>query len=143
MRMPVLPKTYDDCPPSVCTVTLNPFKFRGSLSHDAEKGTTRRQLVADLMKSLLIQPHAELRTCWKAVQKSPRKEELIVRMTEVPVNEADALDMARTKWEDQVVRSRTTTDWVHFALKKYERVKQEAESADEQHAPDGESQRGR
>jgi len=135
MRMPVLPKTYDDCPPSASTVTLNPFKFQDSLSHDAEKSTIRRQLVADLMKSLLIQPHAQLVACWKAVQKSPRREELIPRMTELPVNEPDALELARTKWEDQVYRSRTTTDWVNWALEKYAKVEQEAESAAGKAAP--------
>jgi ABC-type Fe3+ transport system substrate-binding protein len=129
MRMPVLPKTYDDCPPSESCITLNPFKFQGSGFHDAEKGTSRRGLVADLMKSLLIQPHNELVDCWKAVQKNPEREGLTVRMTELPVTEADALDLARTKWEDQVFRSQTMTEWVHFALKKYQQVRQEAESA--------------
>jgi hypothetical protein len=129
MRMPVLPKTYEDCPPSESCVTLNPFKFRGSGSHDTGKGTTRRALVADLMKSLLIQPHKELVDCWKAVQKSPEREGLTVRMTELPVKEAEALELARTKWEDQVFRSQTMTEWVNFALKKYQKVRQEAGSA--------------
>jgi len=127
MRMSVLPKTYEQNP-AVCTVKLNPFRFTSSFSHDAEKGSTRREVVADLMKSLLIQPQAELRDCWLAVQKSPRKDALIAQMTRLPVKEEEALEMARTKWSDQVFRAETMTAWVHFALEKYANVKHVAEA---------------
>jgi len=133
MRMAVLPRTYEECPLSERCITLDPFKLQGVLSHAAEKGTARRVVLADLMKSLLIQPHAELAACWKAVQKSAEREKLTARLCELPVNEAEALNLARTQWEDKVFRSRTTTAWVNFALKKYKSVEQDAGSAGAAH----------
>lgn len=128
MRMPVLPRLYDEYDASAKTVRLNPFEFSSSFSHDEVKGSARREIVADLMKSLMIQPQAGLRACWKAVQNSQRKERLIAEMTVMPVTEAEALEMARTKWSDQVFRGRQMTEWVNFALKKYKRVANQARS---------------
>jgi len=127
LRMSVLPVIYERYA-DVSIRKLNPFKFTSSFTHDSEKGSARREVLADLMKSLLMQPHPELRACWKAVQTAPNRNALIRKMTKLPVSESEALEMARTKWEDQVFRAQTTTDWVHFALKKYEDVKDEAEA---------------
>ena len=128
LRMPVLPSVYERYA-AVSARRLNPFKFTSSFTHDSDKGSARRELVADLMKSLLMQPQEELRACWKAVQGARDRERLIAKMTVLPLGESEALEMARTKWEDQEFRARTMTAWVHFALKKYADVRAEAEAA--------------
>ena len=128
LRMSVLPVIYERYA-DVSIRKLNPFKFTNSFTHDSEKGSARRELLADLMKNLLMQPQPELRACWKAVQAAPNRDALIAKMTRLPLSESEALEMARTKWEDQIFRAKTTTNWVHFALKKYRDVRREAVAA--------------
>jgi ABC-type Fe3+ transport system substrate-binding protein len=129
MRMSVLPGLYREYPPAARTVKLNPFEFKGSFPHDSDKASLRREFVADLMKSLFIQPQGDLRACWKAVLNSPGKEELVRKMTALPVSEQDGLEAARLRWHDAVYRANRMTDWVRLAVKKYQDVKAEAEGS--------------
>ncbi len=130
MRMPILPKVYDECPRADWTVDANPFEFKGSFSFDSEKGSRRRAVVLDLMKSTLIQPQNELRDCWQAVrrvispaqQSLPLPEGLVAQMVKPPITEQQCLDMSDVQWNQGDFRSRTVTDWVRFAIKKYSDV---------------------
>jgi hypothetical protein len=126
MRMPVLPALYDKVDPATTTIRMNPFKFKAGLELDAAKATARRVLISDLMKSVMMQPQAELQACWRAVIASSRKDALTDEMTAVPVSEEEALNMAGTQWDDQVFRAKKTTQWVNEALEKYARVRKEA-----------------
>jgi ABC-type glycerol-3-phosphate transport system substrate-binding protein len=127
MRLPVLPKIYDRYEAAVKVVDVNPFTFTSSFSFDSAKASARREVLGDLMKSTLIQPQKELRACWKAVLTSAKRDALVDKMAKAPVDEAQALDFARSKWDDQVFRGKKTTEWVEFALRKYGEVRAEAQ----------------
>jgi iron(III) transport system substrate-binding protein len=129
LRMPVLPSLYDKKYAEESSIRMNPFAFTESFTHDEIKASDRREVVADLMTALMIQPQAELRACWRAVQRSTRRDALMAEMTRVPVGEDEALRLAREKWDNDVFRARTTTAWGNAAVERYRRVKAEADQS--------------
>ena len=125
LRMSVLPKVYEKYA-DVSTIKMNPFKFKSSFTHDAIKGSDRRVLVADLMKSTMIEPQSYLQACWAAALKSSKRDEILAEMTRPPIDEDAALTLARKGWDD--VRTSMTTSWGNAARDKYLRLKAKAEA---------------
>ncbi len=118
MRMSVLPgfhKKYRDR----IKLKQSPFDMTDAFTHDSVKGSARRQVVIDLIKSTLIDPQRELCKSWQAIQKSPKKAELIKEMLAVLVSEKEAVDLARNKWSDEAFRVRKMSEWRKLARKKY------------------------
>jgi ABC-type Fe3+ transport system substrate-binding protein len=128
LRSSILPFMYEKYA-SVSTVKVNPFEFKGALRLDAEKAAARRLLLADLMKSMMMQPQPELRECWRAAVATGDPKKYIAAMTKPPITEEEGLNLARTKWTDEVFRAQKTTEWVQFAVRKYKTVQAEAGKA--------------
>ena len=129
LRMSVLPGLYETRHAASSSVTMNPFAFAGAFKHDAVTASDRRELIADLMTAVMIQPQKDLRACTRAVLASSRREALLSEMTRMPVNEREGLELARDKWGDDVFRAETTTAWGNAARARYRRLRAEAEDA--------------
>jgi iron(III) transport system substrate-binding protein len=125
MRMAILPSVYDG-DRSLWSVDANPYTFKGSFAFDAEKAAARREVMLDLMKCTLIQPQSSLRECWKAVRAAGSPEALVDRMARPPIDEAECMRLSGAEWEKQDVRAAKTTEWVKFAIGKYNEIAAEA-----------------
>lgn len=122
-RMSVLPQLYERLGDQ-SLVRVNPFRLRSTLHYDAVKASTRRTLVDDMIGSMIIENHDELKAAWRAVGhcEPKRRAALTRQLARVPVAENEALDLAREKWDDPVARNRVMLEWARFARIKYDAV---------------------
>lgn len=113
-RMSVMPHMYD-----IVDVPVNPFKMNVTLRYDHEKGTARWHIVPDLIGSMTIDMHDELKDAWKAIQEGGMKDEAIKRLVAVPISEEEAARLGKEKWDDPEFRNAKITEWTIFAQDKY------------------------
>ena len=105
-------------------VPINPFDIdTGILEYDSEKGSTRWNVVNDLIGAMIIDSHKELAGAWRAIRRSKNKEAALEELGKLPVTEEEALKLAE-KWDDQALRNRKISEWTNFAKEKYNRAKE-------------------
>lgn len=125
-RASVLPGLYDELGDR-CVVT-NPFALEISpFPYDADKGSTRWDIVDDLFGILIIDSHTDLVDAWKAIAASKNEQKTqaaIAELVKMPINEDDAMSIAASKWDDQVFRNEKIKEWGQFAQQKYQKVKE-------------------
>ncbi len=128
-RASVLPELYDILEDR-CVVT-NPFALEISpFPYDADKGSTRWDIVNDLFGILIIDSHTDLVDAWKAIANSQDAEKQTLAITELvkmPVTEDEAMKIAASEWKDQVYRNEKIKEWGQFAQQKYQKAKELAE----------------
>lgn len=128
-RASVLPNLYEQLGDR-CVVT-NPFAMELSpFPYDAEKGSTRWDIVNDLFGILIIDSHTDLVDAWKAIansQDAEKRSEAIAELVKMPITEDKAMAMAASDWNDQVYRNEKIKEWGQFAKQKYQKAKELAE----------------
>jgi len=112
-RLSVIPSLYDKLAGQAIT-DENPFAAESLLQYDAERGSTRWEILNDLVGCLLIDTHAELRAAWEKAAPAD-----LPRLAKPPITEEEALELARTRWSDAGFRNRKRTEWTQFAKRKY------------------------
>ena len=124
-RASVLPALYDKLGDR-CVVT-NPFALQLTpFPYDAEKGSTRWDIVNDLFGVLIIDPHEDLVDAWKAISKckdAEKREAAIAALVEMPISEEEAMKIAASDWKDQVYRNEKIKEWGQFAKQKFKKAK--------------------
>jgi len=113
-RMSVMPHMYD-----IVDVPVDPFKLNVTLRYDHEKGTARWHIVPDLIGSMTIDMHSELKDAWKAIQEGGMKDAAVKRLVAVPISEEEAIRLGKEKWSDPEFRNAKITEWTIFAQDKY------------------------
>lgn len=125
-RASVLPALYDELGDR-CVVS-NPFDLELSpFPYDAEKGSTRWDIVNDLFGILIIDSHKELVDAWKAISKSKdakKRDAAIAALVEMPISEDEAMKIAASDWKDQVYRNEKIKEWGQFAKQKFKKAKE-------------------
>ncbi|NCO35360.1 MAG: hypothetical protein AUJ92_15150 [Armatimonadetes bacterium CG2_30_59_28] len=110
-RMSVLPNLYDALA-GKSLIEVNPFKWKSGFVYNSEKGSTRWEIVNDLVGALMIDPHAEL-----------RQTKVVGRLVVPPVSEGEAVVLAGEKWKDAAFRNRTMSQWTSNAKKRYQSLR--------------------
>lgn len=122
-RMTVRPdfyRRYRD----VSNVAFSPFELEQRFRYDPRLAQARRDVMAAMFGSLLVDTHTELRAAWQAViRRGLRPEELAV-LGSVPLSEEAALSLARNEWKDPAFRTRQRIRWQNWAQAKYRRLLQ-------------------
>jgi hypothetical protein len=119
-RFSVLPSLYEELPPEVMGVKLNPFSWRSDFAFDPKLGSERWSMVNDLIGALVIDQKHLLTRAWKEALDSGRlNEQEWQRLAAMPISEDEALAMATTKWKDPEFRNQKLNEWIHFARSKY------------------------
>lgn len=120
-RASVVPELYDELGDRC--VVINPFKRElKPIQYDAAKGGKRWALVNDLIGALVIDPHKDLVTAWKAINKckdEQKREAAIKRLTEMPITAEEGLQIAQSEWRKPDYRNQKLTEWNSFARQKY------------------------
>ena len=124
-RASVVPELYDAL--GERCVVPNPFKLELTpIRYDAAKGGKRWDIISDLIGALVVDPHKELVGAWKAIEKckDPEKRKAAIEMlVQLPLTEAEAMQMAEEQWESQDYRNQKLKEWGKFATDKFKEAK--------------------
>jgi ABC-type Fe3+ transport system substrate-binding protein len=118
-RFSVLPSLYSPSAQNTA-VKLNPFSWRSEFALDAKLGADRWTIVNDLIGALVIDQKELLTNAWKAALADGLTGAEWQRLAAMPVSEAAALDLAKTKWQDPAFRNQKLNEWIQFARTKYQ-----------------------
>jgi spermidine/putrescine-binding protein len=126
-RGSVLPELYEKLGKR-SSVPINPFQFKSDFKYDFQKGGDQWTILNDLVGTLIIDPHNQLVEAWEAInanKDSKNKEAALKEFNKVPLSEQEALELAKSKWnEDTVLRNQKKVEWSDFAREKYRRAKE-------------------
>ena len=124
-RSSVIPALYDELGDRC--VAANPFELDLTpIDYDAVKGGIRWDIVGDLIGALVIEPHKDLINTWKAINKSddPMKRTAAIEILgQVPITEAEALELSQGKWQMPDFRNQKLKEWRAFAKEKFKEAK--------------------
>ena len=120
-RASVIPELYDEL--GERCVVINPFKRElNPIEYDAAKGGMRWALINDLIGALVIDPHKDLVSAWKAINKckdEQKREAAVERFAEMPITAEEGLRIAQSEWKKPDYRNQKLTEWNRFARQKY------------------------
>jgi len=118
-RFSVLPSLYELSPQSTA-VKLNPFSWHSDFAFDETLGTTRWGIVNDLVGTLVIEPKELLSQAWKVALVDGLTEQEWQKLAAMPLSAAEALNLAKNKWQDPAFRNQKLIEWSQFARAKYQ-----------------------
>lgn len=122
MRMAVLPSVYEKYKDETL-VAGNPFEIKFfRMKYDREKGGARRELINALIGAMVIDTHEELKKAYKAVIDRGMPQKYVRMLTQLPVTEKEALEIAGTRWRDAGERARIMAEWTVFSRKKMAQI---------------------
>ena len=81
-------------------------------------------MVAALVGALLVDTHSELQAAWRSIVIRNRPAADLVELGRVPLDEAEALQLAATRWKDPAARNQIKIEWQSWAQAKYKRLRQ-------------------
>ena len=120
-RASVVPALYDELGDRC--VVINPFKRElNPIQYDAAKGGKRWAIVNDLIGALVIDPHKDLVSAWKAINMcndEQKRAAAIDRMTQMPITAEEGMRIAQSEWKKPDYRNQKLTEWNRFARQKY------------------------
>ena len=124
-RASVLPALYDKL--GERCIVPNPFAMEGTpFQYNSDKGGTRWDLVNGLFGVLIIDSHKDLVNAWKAIRKCKdpaKRDAAIAALTQMPITEEEAMQMAGSVWKDPTVRNEKIKEWGQFAKKKFKEAR--------------------
>lgn len=101
---------------------LNPFSMQiKPMALDTDRVTRVQFVLTDLIGTILIDHHQELKTAWESVIKRGLTESDLKELSKMPdsVDSVEKLDHLATKWEDPKFRNSMINQWHGFAKVKY------------------------
>ncbi len=125
LRLPVIPHLYEEFG-NLSPRKFNPFQQKTGFQFDNRKAAARRKALNDLLGATIIDVHDELKSCWQELIKAGLPPELVKRFSQPPVTEKELLQLGKEKWDDQLFRVKTRTEWVKFASRKYRDIRKAA-----------------
>ena len=122
-RMSVRPDFYRRYR-GVSNIEFSPFALNQSFRYNARLSRERREVVAALVGALLVDTHSELQAAWRSIVVRGRPAADLVELGRVPLDEAEALQLAATRWKDPAARNQIKIEWQSWAQAKYKRLRQ-------------------
>ena len=124
-RASVLPALYDKL--GERCIVPNPFAMEGTpFQYNSDKGSTRWDIVNGLFGVLIIDSHKDLVNAWKAIRKCKdpaKRDAAIAVLTQMPINEEEAMKMAGADWKDPTIRNEKRKEWGQFAKEKFKEAR--------------------
>ena len=106
----------------------NPFALELSpFPYDAEKGSTRWDIVNDLFGVLIIDSHIDLVDAWKVIAEckdADKRDAAMAALVEMPISEEEAIQIAASDWKDQLYRNEKIKEWGQFAKQTFNKAKE-------------------
>ncbi len=121
-RMSVRPDFYERFA-AESNIQFSPFNLRQSFIYDAALGRDRREVVATLVGALLVDPHDDLKKTWRSIIAAGLPAQSLAELGRMPITADEALELARTGWQDAAERNRKRNEWQQWAGAKYRRLR--------------------
>ncbi len=106
----------------ISNIAYSPFELKQSFVYNTKLARARREVVASLAGSLLVDTHPEMRRAWKHLIQMGANEGLLQELGEMPISEAEAGELAAGAWKDPSIRNQKRMEWQSWAQKKYRRL---------------------
>lgn len=103
-------------------IEQSPFEKRSSFKYNPVVARERREVVAALAGSLLVDPLPELRRAWRLVMHKPDGSSMRVQLGRIPISESEALALARARWKEAKYRNQLRLEWQREATDRYRRI---------------------
>jgi hypothetical protein len=123
-RMAVFPSIYEKYRDKEI-VAGNPFDIEMPMKYDREKGSLRWGIMNALIGATVIDTHDDLKRAYRALIDRRMPENHLRLLTRMPLTEEEALEIARTRWQDATERARLTAQWTDFSRDKLRRIVRE------------------
>jgi len=120
-RMSVRPDFYKRYH-NISNIEFSPFDLKQSFLYNAELSRKRREVVAALVGSLLVDTQEELTAAWKSIIGRNLLREELTELGRMPLSEKAALQLAAGDWKKPEVRNRKKIEWQTWAQEKYKRL---------------------
>lgn len=117
-RMSIRPELYRRFR-GLSNIEYSPFDLKQTFHYNGDLARERRDVVAALVGTLLVDTHAELKHAWQAIIRRGVTPPELARLGRAPVTEAEALDLARGLWKDPAGRNQKKIEWQTWAQQKY------------------------
>jgi len=117
-RMSVRPdfyRRYRD----VSNIEFSPFEVKQRFRYDSRLARDRRDLVAALAGTLLVDTHPELKAAWRVIIRRGMKETDRIELGRMPLSDSEAAQLVETEWADPIARNRKKVEWQRWAQRKY------------------------
>ncbi len=124
-RMAINPLAYKEV--GVRAMSISPFSLKApSFNFDMQKITSSKQIISDLLATILIDLHSELKRAWAKVLKTnnQQQEMMLVR----PPFERKELWIFAQKWSNESFRQRKINEWTKEFKQRYQDLAQISKS---------------
>jgi hypothetical protein len=122
-RFPVDATLYEDDPARL-SVTKNPYRVGSGLRYDGKTGGRRWAILGDLVATVVIAPHDELKQCWREVIRRGLKPSEYRRYFTLDLSEEKAFELAADWDRPEFARERIRlmNAWTAEARRRYRSV---------------------
>lgn len=107
---------------------FNPFAIERGFFYDAKLGRKRRDVLAALVGTQLVDTHSELQAAWRSVIRRGNSASDVAEMGRPPISESVALALASGLWTNPAVRLQSNIAWQSWAQAKYRRLAERREA---------------
>lgn len=104
-------------------LAMNPFELESTLILDPDKAARLKRPLNDLIGTVLVDAHRELKLAWTRIQRDGLGDQELSDLSKPFATEAELLAMDE-RWDDAVFRNETINTWLRLARHRYERIAQ-------------------
>ncbi|MCX7777182.1 MAG: extracellular solute-binding protein [Armatimonadetes bacterium] len=122
-RMSILPDLYEELR-TKSIVDVNPFEWKTSMHYDAKLGADRWEFINSLIGAFFVDAHKQVQEAFSALIEAGMPKELLKEFAQVPVDEAQAMKLAKRWVKEKLLSSRYEAEWASLAQARYKRIVQ-------------------
>ena len=122
-RMSIRPEFYARYK-GVSNIEFSPFDLKQNFHYNAKLSQERREVVAALVGTLLVDTHTELQAAWSSLIRRQLPPADLLELGRMPLTEAEALRLAATDWKNPAVRNHKKIEWQNWAQAKYKALRE-------------------
>ena len=120
-RMSIRPDFYERYR-GLSNIKSSPYELKQTFTYNSKLGGDRREVVAALFGTLLVDTHTELQAAWRAVIRRGLAAGDIAELGRAPLSEPEALALASGGWKDPAARNARKIEWQIWARNKYRKL---------------------
>jgi ABC-type Fe3+ transport system substrate-binding protein len=126
-RLPIRPALYQQYK-QVSNIEYSPFDLHQTFVYNARLAQERRDVVAALVGTLLVDTHSELKATWESLRKNNKVDDYLKELGQMPLSADEAMALVRGPWKEAAFRNQKKIEWQTWAQNKYQRIRSQAQS---------------
>ena len=126
-RMSVNPYAYKNIQQKLLVHKINPFNLKITpLSFDSEKLSKIQLVIADLIGTIHVDMHSELKAIWKLINNkkiTKKHKQNLIKQISSPVLTKTELQNHAQKWHNSIYRNQQINRWTQTVKKRYSLIR--------------------